>query len=86
MGQKRGYPQPKNLAAKLLTIRRSLGLSQSKMARQINLPAHYARVSEFERGRRAPSALVLLAYARAANIPLENILDDDLEITIKPAP
>ena len=77
---KRGYPKPKRLAEKLIAIRHSLGLSQVELARHINFSGQYGRISEFESGRRQPSVLLLLAYARAANIPLENIVDDDIEI------
>jgi transcriptional regulator with XRE-family HTH domain len=71
-------PRPKHLAAKLLAIRRSLGLSQHKMTLRLGPAINYHRVSEYETGRRMPSLMVLLAYARAANIPLENIVDDEM--------
>ena len=64
----------KNLPAKLLAIRRHLNLSQPKLGKLLDIP--YSRLSEFERGRRQPSIPVLLAYARAANIRLENLVDD----------
>lgn len=79
---RRGYPKPQNLAAKLFTIRCALGLSQSQMAHRIKFYGHYSRISEFESGRRQPGILVLLAYARAANIPLEHIVDDDMDLQI----
>ena len=82
MGNSR--PKPKFLAAKLLAIRQNLGLSQTELARRLNLielNVMYHRISEYEHGRREPNLMVLLAYARAANIPLENIVDDDIEIT-----
>jgi transcriptional regulator with XRE-family HTH domain len=75
-------PHIKHLAAKLLAIRRSLGLSQAGMLRLLpTLKGGTSRVSEFERGRRVPDMIVLLAYARAANVPLEHIVDDDKELT-----
>jgi hypothetical protein len=40
---------------------------------------HYS-ISEFERGRRVPNVLVLMAYARASKIPLESIVDDEIEL------
>jgi transcriptional regulator with XRE-family HTH domain len=80
MGHK-AYPPPKRLAKKLLAIRRQLGLSQTQMAKRINFYTHYNRLSEYETGRRQPCVQVLLAYARAANIPMENIVDDDIELT-----
>jgi transcriptional regulator with XRE-family HTH domain len=74
-------PHIKHLAAKLLAIRRSLGLSQTKMAQLLPmLKGGYKRLSEFEKGRRVPNVLVLLAYARAAKIPLESIVDDEIEL------
>ena len=74
--------KPKHLAAKLLAIRRGLGLSQPQMAKLLGGTDYYHRLSEFESGRRTPNLLVLLAYARAAKIPLENIVDDDLDLQI----
>jgi transcriptional regulator with XRE-family HTH domain len=77
-------PRPKHLAAKLLEIRRSLGLSQPKMVQRLGCfgsfgsSLSYHRISEYESARRMPSLMVLLAYARAANIPLESIVDDEI--------
>jgi transcriptional regulator with XRE-family HTH domain len=74
-------PHIKHLASKLLAIRRSLGLSQTQMARLLPmLKGGDGRLSEFESGRRVPNVLVLMAYARAAKIPLESIVDDDIEL------
>lgn len=76
MGVRR--PKPQRLSAKLLAIRQSLGASQSQMARALNVTA--ARICEYEHGVREPNLLVLLAYARLAEMPLENIVDDDIEL------
>ena len=40
----------------------------------------YGRISEYERGIREPSLWVLLAYARAACIHLEDLVDDEIEL------
>lgn len=40
----------------------------------------YARLSEYERGRRMPSLRLLVYYARLARIPLEFIVDDDIDL------
>lgn len=50
MGQ-RAYPKPERLAAKLLVLRRSLGLSQTQMAERLNFYGYYSPISEFEKGR-----------------------------------
>jgi hypothetical protein len=41
---------------------------------------HYGRISEYERGKREPSLWILLAYARAACIHLEDLIDDQIDL------
>jgi hypothetical protein len=41
---------------------------------------HYGRISEFELGKREPSLLTLLAYARVAGIHLEDLVDDNIAL------
>ena len=77
-------PRPKHLAAKLRRIRKSLGLTQPKLVERLNV----ARISavyicQYESGRTEPTLLVLLAYARLANIPVENLIDDDQDLEEK---
>jgi transcriptional regulator with XRE-family HTH domain len=72
-------PQPRRLASKLKKIRQKLDLSQEQMAGLVTsrksavYPGH---VSEFERGKREPSLLALLAYARAAGATVDTLIDD----------
>ncbi len=73
--------KPIHLAAKLKVIRQRLGLSQTEMVQRLNFKGHYGRISEYELGRRQPSVSTLLLYARAAGIRLEEIVDDELELT-----
>ena len=77
---RRAVQKPKRLAEKLLAVRKSLGLSQPQMAKLLDGIDYYHRLSEFENGRRAPNLLVLLAYARAANVPLESLIDDNVSL------
>lgn len=79
MGRK-PRPKPQRLAAKLLQIREHLGIGQIKMARLIDPDISPSRVSEYEIGRREPNAMFLLQYARAANVPVENLIDDNLDL------
>ena len=79
-----GYtrPKPKHLAAKLRRIREALGLSQSEMLRRLgfeNVHA-YTRISSYELGRNEPPAMVLLEYARIANVYVEVLIDDGLDL------
>jgi transcriptional regulator with XRE-family HTH domain len=81
VGNKR--PRPARLAEKLLAIRKHLGLSQIKMVMALKTEdLAYHRVSEFESGRRDPSLMILLQYARAANVPVEYLIDDHLDLPL----
>ena len=81
MGRK-SRERPARLAEKLLRIREALGLSQSEMLRRIGKEGsgHRNFISDYERGVRVPSLLEVLAYARAAGVPVESLIDDDLEL------
>jgi transcriptional regulator with XRE-family HTH domain len=72
-------PRPKHLAAKLLQIRHSLGLSQPKLAKLLRVRA-YGDISKYELNKNEPPLFVLLAYSRAADIPMERIVDDELPL------
>ena len=72
--------RPKRIGAKLRAIRHHLGLSQSQMKDRIGFPGYYGRISDYERRVRMPSMMLLLAYARAAKVPLEEIVDDEMEL------
>jgi len=78
-------PRPMRLAEKLLEIRKGLGLSQTQMLTRLGLEEtmHYGRISEYEQGKREPTLMTLLAYARAASVHLEDIVDDDLDLPRK---
>jgi transcriptional regulator with XRE-family HTH domain len=75
-------PRPKHLAKKLLAIREHLGLSQIRLVMAMRLEGElaYHRISEYETGRRMPSLMVTLAYARAAAIPMEYLADDEVDL------
>jgi len=70
------------LAEKLLLIRTRLGLSQTQMLERLGFSdtMHYGRISEYEQDKREPNLITLLAYARAASVHLEDIVDDNLEL------
>ena len=70
--------RPKRLARKLLAIRKSLGMSQTEMAKALKLDVAYTSVSGYERGAREPDLIVLLAYARLARVSMETLVDDKI--------
>ena len=43
----------------------------------------YTRISEYERGIREPPLPILLRYARAAGVPTEVLIDDELDLPAK---
>ena len=77
-------PRPKYLAAKLLRIRKALGLSQPKLAKRLNAGIPYNYISRYELNKIEPPLVVLLAYSRVAEIPLERLVDDSLELSVIP--
>jgi transcriptional regulator with XRE-family HTH domain len=81
MGRK-ARERPERLAAKLLQIRNSLGISQSEMLRRLGLEdtISYKKISEFELGNREPTLLMLLEYARLANVIADVLIDDELDL------
>ena len=85
MGQAR-RPQPARLALKLREVRTLLGLSQEQMAerlKHVKSPPQPGHISEFERGKREPSLLVLVAYARISGVLVDVLVDDELELPDK---
>lgn len=81
MGTK-SRPKPKKLAAKLLKIRTDAGLSQDDFIDRLGLRGVLvsASVSQYERGIREPSYVVLLKYAKFAGISTDYLIDDELEM------
>lgn len=77
--------KPKRLGEKLRQIRLALGLSQSEMLDRLGFGESLFRgnISQYEHDRREPPLLVLLAYARTANISTDLLLDDSLDLPLK---
>lgn len=73
---------PKRLAEKLRHIRKALGLSQREMAERLAVEVSDYSVSKYEQDRRVPPIELILAYARAANVSMEQIVDDALDLTL----
>lgn len=88
MGSSR--PQTAGLAEKLYQIRARLGLTQAQMTERLKsqrlpsrLKVYPGNISRFEQGDREPSPLLLLAYARAAGITVEVLIDAELGLPNK---
>jgi transcriptional regulator with XRE-family HTH domain len=78
-------PKPERLAEKLLAIRTALVVSQPEMHRRLGVEhlIEYHIISRYELGKREPPLMILLAYARVANVWIDVLVDDDLDLPDK---
>lgn len=83
----KAHPKPKRkkparLAGKLLEIRIRLGLSQGELLNTLGLEGEIERdyISKYERGVLEPPLHVLCAYADAANVFLDVLAKDSLDL------
>lgn len=81
------YPRrkPERLTEKLVQIRTSLGLSQNGLVRRLGLEDEIVRetISGYELGTIEPPLPILLQYARAANVYVDVLIDDALDLPEK---
>jgi transcriptional regulator with XRE-family HTH domain len=87
MGRTR-RPQPKKLRKKLREIRLKKEFTQDEMAKQLRKfgterAVHSGYVADFESGKREPSLLVVLAYAKLIGISTDVLIDDDIDLPDK---
>lgn len=77
-----GRRRPVRLGEKLLRIRQALGLSQETIVDQLddNEGLTQTSISGYELGLREPPLTVLLSYSRLANVHLEVLADDELDL------
>jgi transcriptional regulator with XRE-family HTH domain len=82
---KKARRKPERLAEKLARIREALGLSQSEMLRRLEVEDQidYTAISKYELGRNEPSLIILLQYARVANVSTDVLIDDKLDLPAK---
>lgn len=76
--------RPIRLAEKLKQIRESLNLSQDGMLSRLRLTEaegfERSVISAFELDKREPALDVLLSYAKVANVYVEVLIDDELDL------
>jgi transcriptional regulator with XRE-family HTH domain len=82
---KRARRKPERLAEKLVQIRTALGLSQSELLRRLEAEDQidYTSISKYELGRNEPTLIILLQYARVANVSTDVLIDDELDLPTK---
>lgn len=82
MGRSR-RPRPARLAQKLRQIRTALGLTQQEMFERLGdtrTRLYRGQIGLYETGQREPPMLVVLRYARVVGVPMELLVDDDLDL------
>jgi transcriptional regulator with XRE-family HTH domain len=74
--------KPAKLGKKLAYIRMELGLSQNEMIQKLGFAdeLRQSHISGYELGRREPSLIVLLRYAKVAGVSMETLVDDRLDL------
>ena len=76
-------PRPRRLGEKLLQIRTDLGLSQNELIQRLDfseLELVQGTISTYELGKREPSLPLLLTYARLAGVPVDALIDDEIDL------
>jgi len=74
---------PKKLGKKMKQIRERLGMSQREIVKALNYkdtPLRASQISQYEQGQREPTMMLVLAYARLANVPMECLVDDKMKL------
>ena len=74
-------PRPRLLAKKLLLIRLHFGISQTQLLIRLGVQhaIDYTTISKYELNKNEPPLQILLAYARLANVPVEYLIDDQID-------
>jgi transcriptional regulator with XRE-family HTH domain len=75
--------KPQRLAEKLKQIRTSLGLTQNGILIRLGYQDTSIKrnsISGYERGVREPPLMILYAYANLANVYMEVLVDDALDL------
>jgi hypothetical protein len=86
-------PQPRSLPLPLSRWEKSTYWNQGSLSASRSLRDRrrleteeqipYTRISDYELGKNEPSLMTILAYARSAGIHIEDIVDDEREMTKK---
>lgn len=81
---KSSRPKPKHLAEKVKQIRLVLNLSQTEMLMRLGYPTDKKEfrsiISAYELGKREPTLIDLLNYAKSVSISVDKIIDDNIEV------
>jgi len=76
---------PERLGEKLLGIRKALNITQAEILNELNRYGDFGTltqniISDYEKNRREPPVLILYAYAKLANVYIDILVDDSLNL------
>lgn len=77
---------PAKLGQKLKAIRQYLELTQEQMIERLDcpsIPLNKGSISNYEKNIRVPTIIVILKYARLVKVPMEVLVDDELDLPFK---
>ena len=76
-------PKPDRLAEKLRVVREKLGFSQGELVLRLKLEESSisrSSIAGYELGMKEPPLPILLKYARLANVIVDVLIDDELNL------
>ena len=85
MGQNK-RPMPAKLGRKLKAIRKHLDLTGEQLIKRLDcpsIPLNTSSITKYEKNLRDPSSIVLLKYARLVKVPVDVLIDDELDLPFK---
>ena len=73
---------PARLGEKFLQIRTAFNLTQQSMLERLGLPPEFSQsnISAYERGTKEPPIFVIMKYAEIANIWIDVLVRDSLDL------
>jgi transcriptional regulator with XRE-family HTH domain len=78
---------PKRLAEKLRLIRINLGIATlDEMVAMLHMDEvnlYRSTILEYERGNREPPLVVLLRYSQLANVTINDLVDDKVDLVMR---
>ena len=80
---RRARSKPDRLAEKLREVREKLGLSQGELVIRLKLgesSISRSSIAGYELGMKEPPLTILLKYARLANVIVDVLIDDQLNL------
>ena len=83
MSRTKSKPSIQRFGEKLKALRLDMGLTLQQFAESLGYSAH-GYISELEAGKKMPTVECVLSVSRLYDVSIDELLKDDLEISILP--